>query len=46
MKKTINFSAGPAMLPHEVLIQAQAELLNWHQTGCSVMELIHRVTYF
>lgn len=42
MKKTINFSAGPAMLPHEVLIQAQAELLNWHQTGCSVMELSHR----
>nr|WP_220679017.1 MULTISPECIES: 3-phosphoserine/phosphohydroxythreonine transaminase [Frischella] len=42
MKKTINFSAGPAILPHDVLKQAQSELLNWHQTGCSVMELSHR----
>lgn len=40
--KTYNFSAGPAMLPHDVLKQIQAELLDWHQTGASVMELSHR----
>ncbi|XKM12629.1 3-phosphoserine/phosphohydroxythreonine transaminase [Orbaceae bacterium ac157xtp] len=40
--KTYNFSAGPAKLPTEVLQQAQAELLNWHNTGASVMELSHR----
>lgn len=42
MKKTVNFSAGPAILPHDVLTQVQTELLNWHQTGSSVMELSHR----
>ncbi|WP_392562849.1 3-phosphoserine/phosphohydroxythreonine transaminase [Orbus sturtevantii] len=40
--KIYNFSAGPATLPHEVLKQAQAELLNWNNTGASVMELSHR----
>lgn len=42
MKKIYNFSAGPAMLPHEVLQKAQHELLNWQNTGASVMELSHR----
>lgn len=42
MKKIYNFSAGPAMLPREVLQQAQSELLNWQNTGASVMELSHR----
>ncbi|MDD5057230.1 MAG: 3-phosphoserine/phosphohydroxythreonine transaminase [Sideroxydans sp.] len=37
-----NFSAGPAVLPKEVLLQAQAELLDWHGTGMSVMEMSHR----
>ncbi|MEQ1557065.1 MAG: 3-phosphoserine/phosphohydroxythreonine transaminase, partial [Gallionella sp.] len=37
-----NFSAGPAVLPHAVLQQAQAELLDWHGTGMSVMEMSHR----
>ena len=37
-----NFSAGPAVLPHEVLLQAQAELLDWHGTGMSGMEMSHR----
>jgi phosphoserine aminotransferase len=37
-----NFSAGPAVLPEEVLQQAQAELLDWHGTGMSVMEMSHR----
>ncbi|MDX3774743.1 3-phosphoserine/phosphohydroxythreonine transaminase [Chromatiaceae bacterium AAb-1] len=39
---TYNFCAGPAMLPVDVMLQAQQELLNWQQQGCSVMELSHR----
>ena len=42
MSKSYNFSAGPAKLPADVLKQAQAELLNWQNTGASVMELSHR----
>mgnify|MGYP007024023479 CR=1 FL=1 len=41
--ETFNFSAGPSVLPEEVLQQAQAELLNYHGTGMSVMEMSHRV---
>ncbi|MEW5904371.1 MAG: 3-phosphoserine/phosphohydroxythreonine transaminase [Pseudomonadota bacterium] len=37
-----NFSAGPAVLPQEVLRQAQAELPDWHGSGMSVMEMSHR----
>ncbi|EIJ42286.1 phosphoserine aminotransferase [Beggiatoa alba B18LD] len=37
-----NFSAGPAVMPTEVLEQAQAELLDWRGTGMSVMEMSHR----
>ena len=37
-----NFSAGPAVLPKEVLLQAQAELPDWHGSGMSVMEMSHR----
>ncbi len=37
-----NFSAGPAMLPNDVLRQAQEEMLDWHGTGMSVMEMSHR----
>lgn len=37
-----NFSAGPAVLPKEVLQQAQAEMLDWHGCGMSVMEMSHR----
>ncbi len=37
-----NFSAGPAVLPHEVMLQAQQELLDWHGSGMSVMEMSHR----
>ena len=33
-----NFSAGPAMLPAEVMQQAQAEMLNWQGVGSSVMD--------
>lgn len=37
-----NFSAGPAVLPKEVLQQAQTEILDWHGSGMSVMEMSHR----
>jgi phosphoserine aminotransferase len=37
-----NFGAGPAVLPKEVLQQAQAELIDWHGSGMSVMEMSHR----
>ena len=37
-----NFSAGPAVLPEPVLAQAAAEMLDWHGSGMSVMEMSHR----
>jgi phosphoserine aminotransferase len=37
-----NFSAGPAVLPKEVLELAAAEMLDWHGSGMSVMEMSHR----
>lgn len=42
MARVYNFSAGPAVLPEEVLIQAQQEMLDWHGSGMSVMEMSHR----
>ncbi len=42
MTRVYNFSAGPAMLPEAVLERARAELLDWHGTGMSVMEMSHR----
>jgi len=42
MTRKYNFSAGPAALPEEVLQQAQAELLDWHGEGLSIMEMSHR----
>ena len=44
--RAINFSAGPAGLPTEVLEKAQADLLNWQNTGASVMEISHRSAEF
>lgn len=41
-----NFSAGPAMLPEEVLEQASAEMLDWQGNGLSVMEMSHRSPQF
>lgn len=46
MRKVINFSAGPAMLPEEVLLQAQQDMLDWNGTGMSIMELGHRGSEF
>ncbi|HEY0942917.1 MAG TPA: 3-phosphoserine/phosphohydroxythreonine transaminase [Steroidobacter sp.] len=40
--RVYNFSPGPAVLPQEVLEQARDELLDWHGTGMSVMEMSHR----
>jgi len=42
MSRVFNFSAGPAMLPAEVLARAGDEMLDWHGTGTSVMEMSHR----
>jgi phosphoserine aminotransferase len=42
MKCTYNFSAGPAVLPKSVMLRAQAEMIDWHGTGMSVMEMSHR----
>lgn len=46
MTRPFNFSAGPATLPVEVLEQAAAEMLDWHGTGMSVMEMSHRGAAF
>ena len=40
--RTFNFSAGPAVLPESVLRQAAEEMLDWHGSGMSVMEMSHR----
>jgi phosphoserine aminotransferase len=42
MNRPYNFSAGPAAIPAEVLQQAAAEMLDWHGSGMSVMEMSHR----
>jgi phosphoserine aminotransferase len=46
MTRVFNFSPGPAVLPEEVLRQAQAELLDWGGRGYSVMETSHRIDAF
>jgi phosphoserine aminotransferase len=42
MSRVFNFSAGPAVLPEEVLEQARDEMLDWRGSGMSVMEMSHR----
>ncbi len=42
MARVFNFSAGPAVLPEPVLAQARDEMLDWHGSGMSVMEMSHR----
>ncbi len=46
MSRVYNFSAGPAMLPEAVLRRAQEEMLDWHGSGMSVMEMSHRGEHF
>jgi phosphoserine aminotransferase len=45
-KRVYNFNPGPAVLPLEVLQQAQAEMLDYRGTGMSVMEISHRSKEF
>ena len=42
MTRVFNFSAGPAALPESVLRKAAEEMLDWHGSGMSVMEMSHR----
>lgn len=46
MARPWNFSAGPSALPEVVLQQAAAEMLDWHGSGMSVMEMSHRGKHF
>lgn len=46
MQRVYNFSSGPAVLPEVVLQQASAEMLNWRNSGMSVMEMSHRGSDF
>ena len=40
--RVFNFSPGPAVMPEDVLRKAAAEMLDWHGSGMSVMEMSHR----
>lgn len=46
MERVYNFSAGPAVLPEEVLEEAAGEMLNYRGCGMSVMEMSHRSSIF
>lgn len=46
MNVVYNFSAGPAMIPRDVLHKAQKDLHNWKQSNCSIMEISHRSEAF
>ena len=46
MSRVYNFSAGPAVLPEEVLKEAAEEMLDYQGTGMSVMEMSHRSKAF
>ena len=44
--RTYNFSAGPAMMPEEVLEEIAAEMMNYRGSGMCVMEMSHRSAVF
>ncbi|MGE5626182.1 MAG: 3-phosphoserine/phosphohydroxythreonine transaminase [Bacillota bacterium] len=46
VQRAYNFGAGPAMLPTEVMLELREELLDYHGTGMSVMEMGHRTPLF
>lgn len=46
MSRVYNFSAGPAVLPEEVLKEAADEMLDYRGTGMSVMEMSHRSSMY
>lgn len=45
-RSVLNFGAGPAMLPEEIMQKAQAEFMDWNGSGKSVMEIGHRTDEF
>ena len=46
MSRVYNFSAGPAVLPEEVLIEVAAEMMDYQGSGMSEMEMSHRSADF
>ena len=44
--KIYNFAAGPAMLPESVMRKAQAEFINYQNSGSGILELSHRGKFF
>ncbi len=46
MSRVFNFSAGPSAFPESVLLQAQQDMLEWRDSGMSVMEMSHRGKHF
>ncbi len=46
MSRVYNFSAGPAVLPEDVLKEVAAEMLDYNGSGMSVMEMSHRSPEF
>lgn len=46
MSRPFNFAPGPAALPEAVLQKAASEMLDWHGSGMSVMEMSHRGSHF
>ena len=46
MRNTFNFSAGPAVMPEQVLQEVADETLNYKGSGMSVMEISHRSSLF
>ena len=46
VSRVYNFSAGPAVLPEEVLQEAAAEMMDYKGSGMSVMEMSHRSKWF
>lgn len=46
MSRVYNFSAGPAVLPEEVLKEVAEEMMDYQGTGMSVMEMSHRSADF
>lgn len=45
-REVFNFSAGPCILPKEVMQKAADEMLDWHGSGVSVLEMSHRSKEF
>ena len=44
--RPFNFAPGPSQMPEEVLLRLREEMMNWKESGMSVLELPHRGSYF